>query len=176
MKKIFLILQLILIKYALAQTTTLTSGGAGVGSWTVPCGVTTVTVKCWGGGGGGGGSTSSSTAGGGGGAGGYSTGTISTTAGQVFTYTVGAAGASGGTGNGTSGGNTIFSTIIANGGTFGFAGQNAGTGGTGGVGISGNGANGTTGGASTGGNGGAAVLGGAAQPGSAAGVNGVAGN
>ena len=56
MKKFLTIIFIFCCLYTFSQTTTtLTTAGSGVGSWTVPCGVTSVTVQCWGGGGGGGG-------------------------------------------------------------------------------------------------------------------------
>jgi hypothetical protein len=64
------------------------------GSFTVPAGVTSITVGCWGGGGGGGTRSTSGVAGGGGG-GAYSSSVIAVTAGDVFNYVVGNGGTSG---------------------------------------------------------------------------------
>ena len=62
--------------------------------FTVPCGVTSISVQVWGGGGGGAGDgTNNTTAGAGGGGGGYSTGVIAVVPGNVIAYTVGAGGA-----------------------------------------------------------------------------------
>jgi hypothetical protein len=86
---------------ARAQTTeTLTSGTA---TWTVPCGVTSITVEVWGAGGAGGGSSSNNVKGGGGGAGGsYVSSTFTgLIAGQVFNLKVG---------NTTSGANSAGAT------------------------------------------------------------------
>lgn len=66
------------------------------GSWTVPAGVTSITIEVWGGGGGGGGNTTTSDGGGGGGGGAYSrTANIPVTVGEVCTVTVGTGGAGG---------------------------------------------------------------------------------
>ena len=69
---------------------------AGSGSITIPAGVTSVTAQVWGGGGAGGSASNdavaSQTRGGGGAGGGYASVTRTVTAGQVLTYTVGAAG------------------------------------------------------------------------------------
>jgi hypothetical protein len=64
----------------------------GTYSWTVPSGVTSITVDVWGGGGGGGagGRSGSAGYGAGGGGGGYSQSTYSVTGGEVFNITVGA--------------------------------------------------------------------------------------
>jgi len=100
------------------------NGAATTGSWTVPCGVTSITVELYGGGGGGGGGGDGSNGGvfcgdnrggGGGGGGAYSSRTINVTPGTSFTYAVGGGGcggAGGGEGDdgvhGTNGGNTTF--------------------------------------------------------------------
>lgn len=73
-----------------AQNQTFTSDGTFI----VPAGVTTITVKVWGAGGGGGhsddGNSGQSAAGGGGGGGGFRTGTISgLTGGEQITIVVG---------------------------------------------------------------------------------------
>jgi hypothetical protein len=112
---------------------------AGSGNWTIPSGVTSITVHCWGGGGAGGGSSTSNTGNGGagGGSGGYTTLVISTIpSGTVFTYSVG----SGGTGVTSATGNNgsvssfvssaLSVNLIANGGNGG--GANNGSVGTGG--------------------------------------------
>lgn len=110
------------------QSVTLTSGS----SWTVPAGVSQLTVECWGAGGGGGYSSSSGRACGGGGGGAYSKkNVITVTPGQVISYAIGQGG-SGGPGT-FNGGDTWFlnsSTVLAKGG-FG-VGDNSMTGAAGG--------------------------------------------
>ncbi|MFN8466044.1 MAG: MBG domain-containing protein [Caldilineaceae bacterium] len=88
---------------ALAVSDTLT----GSGNWTVPAGVTSITVECWGGGGGGGADSSSTDgAGGGGGGGAYAKrNNYSVTPGSPIAYSVG-----GGGGSGANGGDTSFGT------------------------------------------------------------------
>ena len=99
--------------------------------------------------GGGGGAGASGGAGGGGGAGGFLTGTASISLATTYTVTVGAGGAggatgqSGATGDGTNGGDSIFSTITSTGGGGGGAGGAARSGKTGGSG-GGGGHNGTS--------------------------------
>jgi hypothetical protein len=96
------------------------------GSFTVPAGVNSLQVECWGGGGSGGGSTSSAVRGGGGGAGGaYIIGTIPVSTGS-YTVTVGGV-KSGTTGAGAQGNPSWFgstSTIYAEGGAGGSAPNN----------------------------------------------------
>lgn len=86
-------------------------------TWTIPAGVTEITIHCWGGGGGGGSARKSSdncyTSGGGGGGGGYSTLVLSVTAGQTCTVTVGSGG--GGGSNGGNGTNGSSSSVTYNG-------------------------------------------------------------
>ena len=142
-----------------AQTQTFTTSGTFI----VPCDVTSITVKVWGGGGAGGGSDSNGSGGEGGGAGGYTTATLSVTAGQVINYIVGDGG-NGSTGNdGGNGGASTFLTLTANGGSGGDDNGNnsEGFGGTASGGTTNiTGANGGAGGGSTGGNGGNAAGGG----------------
>ena len=133
------------------------------GTYTVPAGVTSITVECWGGGGGSGGAKSSSgtdAASGGGGGGAYSVTTISVVAGQSIIVAVGAGGSSGSNsgGNGGAGGNssiTYNSSLVAwaaggsggNGSTVGNgAGGNGGSTGTGTIYNGGKGGNGYVGG------------------------------
>ena len=62
------------------------------GTWTVPAGVTSITVRTWGGGGGGGGAASGSSAGAGGGGGGggaYSIQTFTVSPSQTYNITIG---------------------------------------------------------------------------------------
>ena len=122
----------------------------GTYTFTVPAGVTSVSVVAVGGGqgGGGAGNTSSSVTGGGGAGGGLSYGNVSVTPGQAITVTVGAGGA-GGSGysqSGQAGGTSSFGSFIVAGG---------------GSGSTSIGANGTFGGSGTGGtSGGTSRLGG----------------
>lgn len=154
-----------------------TSGGTS--TFTVPDGVTSITVKAWGGGGGGGAGGSAATGGAGGGAG-YNNATLSVNPGDALTVRVGGGGGAGTrntTGGGGGGGgysgvyNTTTSTnlIVAAGGGGGGGGlitSAARTGGAGGVGGgTTGGAGGTAGGTAplpTGGGGGTSSSGGAA--------------
>ncbi len=192
----------------LAQDVTF-SGPAGcgaaavTGSWTVPCGITSVTIDVYGGGGGAGGGGGGSNGGffdtrggGAGGGGGYTSTTINVTPGTAFSYSVGAGGCGGGNGgdaddgdNGTTGGNTTFTgtdaggaavSLTANGGVRGTGGDgNEGSPGSGGAGgTSSGGTTNTSGAAGSNGSGGSGGTGGAgAGPGGGAGgaTNGGAG-
>lgn len=149
-----------------AQTTTsITTSGSG--TFTVPCGVTSLTVEAWGGGGAGGGSSNNSFGGGaGGGSGAYVKGTYTVTPGTVIPYYVG----NGGTGITNSDGGdaeatTITSLGISSGGGKGGK-KNSGAVGAGGLATGGtttntNGTNGASSGTNIGGNGGTAPNGGA---------------
>lgn len=165
--KRFLILTLtILVGILYAQTTQTFIVPAGIPqNFTVPCGVTSISVSCYGGGGGGAGdNTINAISGGGGGGGGYSTGVLVVLPGQVIPYTIGVGGTAGGLGtNGGNGGNTSFGAIVANGGGGGQAAT--GTGGTAGAGNVANGLAGGNGGALMSGAGG---TGGSGSPGGAA--------
>ena len=96
----------------------------GTTTWTVPQGVTSVSVLAVAGGGGGGGGNTASTVGNGGGGGGggvvYNS-SYSVTPGQIITVAVGAGGSAGGAGggDGTNGVSSAFGTMVANGGGFG---------------------------------------------------------
>lgn len=94
----------------LAQMQTFTTNG----TFTVPAGVTSITVECWGGGGGGGANTSGAKGGGGGGA--YTRSAITVTPGQMFAVVIGSGGAPT-----VNGGNSIFGTnlVLAAGGSTG---------------------------------------------------------
>ncbi|MFV8391273.1 T9SS sorting signal type C domain-containing protein [Flavobacterium sp. LB2P6] len=146
-----------------SQTVTVTTTGAG--TFVVPCGVVSLTVRAWGAGGAGGGSRNAGASGDGGGGGGYTSGVFTVTSGQTINYIVGTGGV-GSTNDGTNGGNTTIAGIglVANGGTGGNrnGGTITGLGGTasGGA-VNTPGANGAIGGGNTGGNGGAAPNGGA---------------
>lgn len=80
-------------------TSTVNYSTSGPGTWTVPVGITSLTIDLVGGGGGGGYSNRNSAvnvhqlSGGGGGSGGYQRITVPVTPGQVISYTVGARGA-----------------------------------------------------------------------------------
>lgn len=156
LKYIFIFIFSQIFVFGISQTT---QNFTSSGSFTVPCGVTSITVQVWGGGGaGGGGNDNTLNGGSGGGGGGYCTQTISVTPGQVISYTVGTGGA-GGTGDGGDGGTTTFSSVSAPGGKGGQA--NGGVAGTGGVGCTSTGGNGVASTSSTGGNGGDGANGGA---------------
>jgi uncharacterized repeat protein (TIGR01451 family) len=99
---------------------------AGTYTFTVPAGVTILTVECWGGGGGTRNDGDNARGGGGGGA--YASSALTVTPGQNYTVTVGAGGAPATT-TGQSGGNSSFgSLVIAVGGSGGT--NNGGAGGT----------------------------------------------
>lgn len=155
-------------------------------TWTVPAGVTSVTVQVWGAGGSGGGSDTNGYGGGGAGGGGYSTKTFSVVAGQTINYNIGAGGtattiADGNTGENTTLSHTASSTsITANGGERGLKETDT-AGGAGGAGGTANGGstntsgqNGVNGGASggNGGNGGNTTTTGGAGNSNANGSNG----
>lgn len=120
------------------QTIETFDGGVDV-DWTVPCGVTSVTVEAWGAGGGGGGSSKNKDGGSGGGGGAYSSRTlVGLTPGETITYTVGGSGGGGlnaGPTDGSDGGDSVVIygafTITAGGGGGGEADEGAaGSGGT----------------------------------------------
>lgn len=85
---------------------TQTIGGSGAGNcsanWTVPAGVNTIIVECWGGGGSGGNVS-------GGGGGGYVTAKYSVASGDIASLQMGAGGTGGLPGSGNAGGTTFFS-------------------------------------------------------------------
>jgi len=137
----YLILILFISQFSISQTIPLP---ANSNTYTVPPGVTEITVEVWGAGGGG--STSNTAAGGGGG--GYARSIITVSPGDTFNYTIGTAGT-----QGINGGDSTFNTTIVGGG--GQAGSGS-TGGAGGVATGGNDANfngGNGGNAGSGGNG-----------------------
>ena len=151
---------------AFSQTTqTFTANG----TFTVPCGVTSIEVDCWGGGGAGGAADLNNGKGAGGGAGGaHATKTFAVVAGQTYTITVGAGGIGNNSGAGGNGGNTTLTgvggTVVAEGGTGGAEANNgAVAGGTSGTGSSNGtpataGSNGTGGTTTNAGAGGAAAF------------------
>ncbi|MGV3630664.1 MAG: GEVED domain-containing protein [Bacteroidota bacterium] len=155
-----------------SQTTDVIS--VGTTSYTVPCGVTSITVNVWGGGGGGGkGSANGLGAGrggGGGAAGGFCSRTYAVTPGQVISCVVGAGGASATNGSASSFSGPGF-TLVANGGAKGNNAPNGttpGTGGTNGAGV-GDATGGTTNTQGNNGNGGANPAGGTGGANAAAG-------
>ncbi|MDI6032634.1 T9SS sorting signal type C domain-containing protein [Flavobacterium sp. LB2P84] len=161
-KIIFPVLFFLITQFSNAQTVIVNTTGAG--TFVVPCGVTSITVRAWGAGGAGGGSTVNSDSGDGGGSGGYTSGVFTVTSGQTINYIVGAGG-TGSINNGVNGGNTTIAGLglAANGGIGGNSngGSFSGLGGTasGGT-VNTSGANGGVGGSNTGGTGGAAPNGG----------------
>jgi len=109
---------------------------SGTYYYTVPTGVTTIKVECWGAGGAGAGNLNTTDGGGGGGGGAYSSSIISVIPGNVYIVTVGAAGIGVQGGNGNDGGDSWFgsiSTVMAEGGDGGLVSTgNGGIGGNGG--------------------------------------------
>ncbi len=121
---------------------------AGSATYTVPAGVTSITVQCWGGGGGGGGVKSTNCSwkvGGGGGGGAFSTVTVATTPGQSIVVASGTGGAAGSNSGGAGGAGTLSS--VTNNGTL-VCSAAGGAGGSGGT-TDGAGANGGNGGTAT---------------------------
>lgn len=138
-------------------------GAANSGAWTVPAGVTSITVEVYGGGGGAGGGGGGSNGGlfetrggGGGGGGAYTSITINVTPGTTFLYSSGSGGC-GGDGNGdaqdgddgTNGSSSNFSGTDANGNTINLT-SNGGLRGTGGDGTEGSPGSGGAGGTASG--------------------------
>lgn len=166
-RKSWMLLLLVISIFAFGQQNPFIDSNPGTGkTWTVPAGVTSITVEIWGGGGAGGGSQNKNKGGGGGGCG-YATKVISVIPGHQIIYTIGKGG-TGSTGNGTAGETSTVThansstSMSANGGGFGTLNNGAGAGGTA-FGGSANlpGANGSTGGnGGNGGNGGAGGVGG----------------
>lgn len=154
----------------------------GSANYTVPAGVSSVTVKLWGAGGGGGGAGPSSAAGGAGGGGGFIQTTLAVTAGESLDVYVGAGGGGGAAGPtyAGDGGGGGGSTRIARSGTTLAVAAGGGGGGAadtyaGGAGGGGGGATGVTGAASgtiTGGGGGTQSAGGGGGSGYTAGAAG----
>ncbi len=141
------------------NTTTTTacspSGAFGTSPWTVPSsgcysvpsGVTSITVECWGGGGGGGGcgnGSSTSSNGGSGGGGAYSRQVLTVNSTQSYSITIGGQGSAGGaSAAGGTGGSSIFTgpagTCSADGGGGGGGAANNNSGSAGGAGSTGSG-------------------------------------
>lgn len=142
---------------------------AGTNTFTVPTGISSVTVKAWGAGGGGGSGSSSSGSGGAGGGGGFAQSTLSVSGGTNLTVNVGSGGSNGtaasrgGYGGGFSAvlnGSTYLIQAGGGGGGGGTYGTSSGSGGAGGA---GGGATAVAGSAGTG----TATVGGAGGAGSA---------
>lgn len=169
-----------------SSTTTSTYYTAGSSTYTVPAGVTSLTVKAWGAGGAGGAGTGTASAfGGNGGGGGYAKAVISVTPGENLDVLVGSGGAKGGAngragnGGGASSVQRSGTYLVEAGGGGGGGGRRGGTGGTTGHGGAGGGTTGVQGTAgSTGGPGlgGTPSAGGTGGTGSggASGITGVA--
>jgi hypothetical protein len=93
-KRLTLLVALLVTTLVLTQTRTEIINITGSGTFTVPPGVTSVTIETWGAGGGGGSSNNSSTNGGtGGGGGAYARGTHTVTPNSTYFYFVGSGGA-----------------------------------------------------------------------------------
>ncbi|MCE3296639.1 MAG: family serine peptidase [Crocinitomicaceae bacterium] len=75
-----------------------TDNTPGAGTWLAPCGVTSVTIECWGAGGSGADATGNTCAGGGGSGGGYVKTTYTVTPGTTYNYFVGTGGSNGANG------------------------------------------------------------------------------
>jgi hypothetical protein len=106
-KKLFFTINLLfIIIYGYSQTTQTFSNS---GTFTVPGGVTSLTVEAWGGGGKGGSIVSATNAVGGGGGGAYAKKTITVVPGEQYTYVVG----TGSTSN-AAGGDSSFSSLAPN--------------------------------------------------------------
>ncbi len=168
-------------QFVYAQTPTSPQLLAGSGTFTVPCGVTSITVSMWGGGGGGASDgVNNATAGAGGGSAGFTTRTIAVTPGVTFTYSVGGGGSAGNVGTASTfvNGTGPATNMSAGGGGAGVA--EGGAGGAAGAASGGTtntvGATGSAASGQAGGNGGSAPGGGAGGTGgSGSGFNGAAG-
>ncbi len=116
MKKYITLVLLVFGIVGWGQTTsTISQTTAGNYTFTVPSGVTSITIECYGGGGGGGGTGANYTTAGGGAGGSYVKYTFNVTSGTTYNYTVGAGGAIGST-SGTDGGqgnSTFFGNTTA---------------------------------------------------------------
>lgn len=200
MKKVYLFSLLLFCWMASNAQTPVTETITTPGNYTftVPAGVTSITVQCWGGGGAGGGAqntagifSSAIVRASGGGGGGFTQSTFTVTGGEQFEYTVGRGGSGLNNGrNGEDGVSSFFAhtsvTITATGG-FGGGGvvassnTNAGPGGNGGAGVNGavnhsGGKGGDTSGNGAGGGGGAGSTGNGTDGGNAATGQGGPGN
>jgi hypothetical protein len=113
MKNYLILFICILGFFANSQTSPITLdaivGSARASSFTVPCGVTSITVHTWGGGGGGGGRGNTNGESGGGGGGAYASIIIAVTPGQVYDLQAGSGGSGGiGFAVGSTGGDSFF--------------------------------------------------------------------
>ncbi|MBC7845782.1 MAG: choice-of-anchor D domain-containing protein [Flavobacterium sp.] len=163
LRNIFALLSFILFSFlGVAQTQTFTTSG----TFTVPAGVTSITVEAYGPGGGGGyGGGANKNGGGGGGGGAYTiNSSVPVTSGNPYTITLGIPGVAGisTTPNGGNATNTTATfdsstTVTANGGSGGLSYSNGGNGGNGGSGVTNSGGKGGTGTASGSGGGGGAA-------------------
>ncbi|MCF8357347.1 MAG: IPT/TIG domain-containing protein [Prolixibacteraceae bacterium] len=158
-----LLLTFLLLSVAEAQAQSGSQTFTSSGTFTVPSGITKITVQAWGGGGRGGSATRNNSENGGGGGGAYASSIIDVTPGSTYTVTVG-----GGSNSTSPGGDSWFgttSTLLAKGGNS--AGNDDSNGATGGAASScigsiclsgGNGANGSgSGGSVVGGGGGSSA-------------------
>ena len=123
-----LILGFFVFSNAFGQITTIPFTTTGAGTWTAPCGVTSITVEAWGSGGSGGGITANYSKGGGGGAGGtYVSSTLTVIPGNIYNLYV-APGTTGANTAGSKGQGSWFNTnaiLFAEGGNGGAAPNNA---------------------------------------------------
>jgi gliding motility-associated-like protein len=156
------VFKVVLLSLMLSGTYAQTSeifNSPGSGTWTVPCGVSSITVEIWGGGGAGGGSVGQG--GGGGGGACYNSHIIAVSVGQSFNYTIGSGGVAVLGLNGGNGQSSSFGTFSSGGGQGAAVGSaSPGNGGTACLSGALNGSNGSNGTATNGGNGGASPNGG----------------
>ncbi|MCC7521200.1 MAG: hypothetical protein IT220_06160, partial [Flavobacteriaceae bacterium] len=96
-KLLFLSFIMLFSMLSWGQIQTITVNSPGGYTFTTPCGVTELTIECWGAGGSGQGVTGKSAAGGGGAGGGYVKGTISVSENTTYSLSIGTGG-SGSTG------------------------------------------------------------------------------
>lgn len=132
---IFILVLTLLSTKIYSQSQTFISSG----TFTVPAGVTSVTVQAWGAGGGGGARRTSSDGGGGGGGGGFRGGILTVSPGNTISITIGNGG-NGGNANGVNGSNGNATIITHSSGTITASGGNGGNASTG---MGGNGAGGS---------------------------------
>ncbi len=113
--QIFMLLVCFIFIFQSSAQTTQSFTTAGSTTWTVPVGITSISVECYGGGGGGGGCTSLKNSTGGGGAGGSFNriNNIVVAPGAVYNLVVGAGGAGLSARNGDPGGTSSFSNIVS---------------------------------------------------------------
>ncbi len=157
MKKILLIFTMLIGSFSFGQA--ITQSFTSSGSYTIPSGVTSITVEAWGGGGKGGARATSTGACGGGGGGAYARNTFTVVPGNSYSFVVGA-----GATTSSPGGDTYFvntTTLLAKGGSS--VADNTTTGATGGLAsgsiglVTFNGGNGATGSGTIGGGGGSSA-------------------